>query len=256
MQEQKNNLYIPGAIILAGFLIAGGIYMSNDKGNTSNVNNTIKKADITLNPVSKADNILGNPNAPIIIVEFSDTECPFCKRFHTNMHSVIDTYGKDGKVAWIYRHFPLDSLHQKSRKEAEAVECANELGGSDAYWKVLDAIYTNTTSNDGLDAKKLPEFAKTAGLDVANFNECLSSGRMANAVESEYQDGLKAGVRGTPFSIMLLDKSLKSDAENEIMQFIQTNGLQDNITILDKKITLNGALPSELITPIIDIVLK
>ncbi|MFA5934523.1 MAG: DsbA family protein [Candidatus Paceibacterota bacterium] len=259
MQEQKNNLYIPGAIILAGFLIAGGIYMTNNKGGVANVDNGgdgAKKTEITIKPVGKDDNVLGSVSAPITIVEFSDTECPFCKRFHTTMHSIVDTYGKDGKVAWVYRHFPLDSLHQKTRKEAEAVECAGDLGGGEAYWKVLDSIYTNTTSNDGLDVKRLPEFAKTAGLDVTKFNECLSSGKMAGVVEAEYQDGLKSGVHGTPYSVMMLSKALKSSAEKEINDFVQSKGLQQNVTVLDKKIVLNGALPVEIIKPIIDIVLK
>ena len=258
MQDKKNNLYIPGAIVLAGFLIAGGIYMSSDKkGATDTGNsNSVKNTEITLNPVGKSDNILGNANAPITIVEFSDTECPFCKRFQATMHTIMDTYGKDGKVAWVYRHFPLDSLHKKSRKEAEAVECSNELGGATAYWNVLDAIYTNTTSNDGLDPAKLPEFAKAAGLDVTKFNECLSSGRMAAAVEAESQDGIRAGVQGTPHSIMVLSKPLSSSATKEINDFVESKGLQQNVTISDNKIVLNGALPIEIVKPIIDIVLK
>lgn len=251
--KDKNNLYIPAAIVLAGFFIGLGFYMSGPKGQTTDL---VKKPDITLKEIDKTDNILGDVNASIKIVEFSDTECPFCKRFHTTMHSIMDTYGKDGKIAWVYRHFPLDSLHQKARKEAEAAECANELGGNTAFWNVLDAIYTNTTSNDGLDLAKLPEFAKTAGLDVTKFNECLSSGKMAKQVESESQDGLKAGVRGTPHSIIVLDKALKSSVETELNTFVQTNGLSQNITIANKKIVLNGALPLELIKAILDIIVK
>jgi protein-disulfide isomerase len=257
MQEQKNNLYIPGAIIIAGFLIASGMYMSSDKkGTTTGTGNAVKNTEVSINPVGKTDFILGSASAPITIVEFSDTECPFCKRFHATMNSIVDTYGKDGKVAWVYRHFPLDSLHQKARKESEAVECAGELGGSTAYWSVLNAIYTNTTSNDGLDLAELPKFAKTAGVDVTKFNECLSSGKMAGAVEAEFQDGSKAGVRGTPFSVMVLNKALTSSAKSEINSLIESKGLQQNVTVFDKKISLNGALPAEIINPIIDIVLK
>ncbi len=259
--KDKSNLYIPGAIILAGFFIAVGIYMSGDRSTTTN--NTDKKVDITLKTVGKEDNILGEANAPIKIVEFSDTECPFCKRFHNTMHSVMNTYGKDGKVAWVYRHFPLDSLHKKARKEAEAVECANELGGNTAFWNVLDAIYTNTTSNDGLDANKLPEFAKAAGLDETKFNECLSSGKMAKQVESEYQDGMKAGVNGTPHSIFVLKDKINTEKTKEIEKFVTDNRLFDRegnplVRVANKNtvIDVNGALPLEMIKNLLDIVLK
>jgi protein-disulfide isomerase len=251
--KDKNSLYLPAAIVLAGFFIGLGIYMTGPKGEGTN---TTKKAEIVLKAIDKTDNLTGDPDAPIKIVEFSDTECPFCKRFHTTMHGIMDTYGKDGKVAWVYRHFPLDSLHKKARKEAEAAECANELGGNTAFWSVLDAIYTNTNSNDSLDQNKLPEFAKTAGLDFTKFNECLSSGRMAKQVEAEYQDGLKAGVRGTPHSIIVLNKNLKSSVEAKLNTLIQNNGLSQNIIIADKKIVLNGALPLELIKSILDIIIE
>src|SRR6185436_7093141 len=84
---------------------------------------------VEMEPVTEKDHILGNPNAEVIMVEYSDLECPFCKEFHSTLRRVMNEYGKDGKVAWVYRHFPIDSLHPKARKEAEATECAAELGG-------------------------------------------------------------------------------------------------------------------------------
>ncbi len=256
MQEQKNSFVIPVSIILAGFLIAGGIYLSNkDKTPAINTNNQPK---ISINSISEKDHLLGDPNAPITIVEFSDTECPFCKMFQVTMNDIMNTYGKDGKVAWVYRHFPLDSLHSKSRKEAEATECVNELGGNTAFWKMLDTIYTNTPANNGLDFAKLPEFAKTAGVDVTKFNACLDSGKYASLVEANFQDGVKAGVQGTPYSVMVLKKALSSSAENTLNSFILQNNLAQNMVISSnkKEIALNGALPVEMLKMIIDTVLK
>ncbi len=259
MQEQKNNLIIPASILLAGFLIAGGIYLSNKGNNPAPINNdSVTQTDIQINPVSKTDHILGNPNADIIIVEFSDTECPYCKMFQTTMQTVIDTYGKDGKVAWVYRHFPLDSLHTKSRNEAQSTECANELGGNTAFWKMLDTIYTNTPSNDGLDPAKLSEFAKTSGIDVTKFNTCLSSGKYSAIVEADFQDGAKAGARGTPYNVMILKDTLSSKAETTINDFIVKNGLSQNLIISKnkKEIVLSGALPMEVLKLIIDAVVQ
>jgi protein-disulfide isomerase len=126
------KLSVPIAIVIAGVLIAGSLYYSNIKV-AKQVVNTAPTEAISMRAVSSDDHILGNPNADVVIVEYSDTECPFCKQFHTTLRRVMDEYGKDGKVAWVYRHFPIDQLHSKARKEAEATECANELGGAEKF---------------------------------------------------------------------------------------------------------------------------
>ena len=258
MQDKNTSSYIPAAIILAGFLIAGGIYLS-ERGNAPTVNpDTSKQPESVLNPISSADYVLGNPDAPITVVEFSDTECPFCKMFQNTMQSVMDIYGKDGKVAWVYRHFPLDQLHSKSRKEAEAVECVGDLGGSDAFWKMLNTIYTNTPANDGLDPAKLPVFAKESGVDVTKFNACLSSGKNASVVETDLRDGIKVGVHGTPYSILVLKNTLSASAENSLNEYIIKSSLAQNVTISsdNKEVSLNGALPLEMMKSMLDIILK
>lgn len=94
----------------------------------------------------KTEAVRGNQNAKITIVEFSDFECPFCKRFHQTMQQVISTYGND--VKWVYRHFPLDGLHQQARPEANMAECAYEQG---KFWEFTDGVFKVTPSNDGMD---------------------------------------------------------------------------------------------------------
>lgn len=259
MQEQKKYSFIAPAIILAGFLIAVGLYLANksDKPAIENNNQGQENASTTL-IATTTTHIRGNPNALITIVEFSDTECPYCKMFQTTMQTVINTYGKDGKVAWIYKHFPIDSLHSKSRKEAEATECVNELGGNTAFWKMLDTIYAKTTSNDGLDASKLPEFAKDAGVNVSDFNACLSSGKYSAVVQNSLQEGIARGVNGTPYSVMMLKEALSKDNETTILNFIVNNGLSQYITISTnkKEIVLNGGLPFEVFKFLIETINK
>lgn len=206
MEEQKRNaLTVPLAIVVAGALIAGALFLTNKKSpDAAKVADTkIDNNEIAIEPVSADDHILGNPKAPIMIVEFSDTECPFCKNFHTTMHKVIDTYGKTGKVAWIYRHFPIDTLHSKARKEAEATECAAELGGNDGFWKYIDLVYKKTPSNDKLDPSLLPVIAEESGLNKKEFETCLNSGRYADKVEKHYQDAVAAGGQGTPYTVII-----------------------------------------------------
>ena len=123
------------------------------------------------------------------------------------MQKIVADY--KGQVAWVYRHFPIDSLHSRARKEAEATECANEFGGNAVFWQYLDKIFELTPSNDGLDPAELPKIAETVGLDVTKFNVCLSSGKYKDLVESNYEDGIKAGVTGTPASVVMNIKTGK-----------------------------------------------
>ena len=210
------KLSVPIAIVISGALIAGAIYYSNIKQPTKIVNNTAPTENTnfsSMRPVSADDHILGNPNASLIIVEYSDSECPFCKTFHTTLRRVISEYGKDGKVAWVYRHFPIDQLHSKARKEAEAMECANELGGNEKFWEYANTLYDKTSSNNSLDPLELPKIAKTVGLNVSDFETCLSSGKYAEKVEADYQDAVKAGGRGTPNSIILSKDGVRTPIE-------------------------------------------
>lgn len=178
--------------------------------------------------VTDEDHIRGDKNAEVFLVEYSDLECPFCKRFHPTMQQVLKEYGD--KVAWVYRHFPLDQIHSKADKEAEAVECAGELGGNDGFWKMTDKIFEVTPSNNGLDLTTLPDLAAQVGLDSNAFKQCLDSGKYAKHVEEDYQGGVRVGINGTPGTVI-----------------VAKNG---------KKDLIGGALPFEQVKQQIEAVLK
>lgn len=220
-QQAKNNLSVPIAIVIAGALIAGTVYFSSGKstntptvaGNNAAANAQPPQGDTgsldQMAAISAQDHIRGNPDAPVKIVEYSDTECPFCKRFHDTMKQVIDEYGKDGKVAWVYRQFPLTQLHSKATKEAEATECANELGGQDKFWAYIDRLFVVTPSNDGLDPAELPKIAQYVGLDVAKFNTCLNSEKYVKHIQDDTQNARATGGNGTPWSIVVAKNGKK-----------------------------------------------
>lgn len=163
---------------------------------------------VSVAPLRDNDHIKGDRNARVLLFEYSDLECPFCKRFHPTAQQAVDEY--KGQVTWVYRHFPLDQIHSKADKEAEAVECANELGGSDGFWKLTDKIYEVTPSNNGLDLETLPDLASQVGLDKNSFKTCLDSGKYTEYVEADYQSGIKAGIQGTPGNILLDTKTGKT----------------------------------------------
>lgn len=202
--SQKPAFGVPAAIVIAGILIAGAVYWSGRgqaPANTDSTPTTTTGGDIK--KITGDDHILGNPDATIKIVEFSDIDCPFCKRFHTTLHQIIDEYGSTGKVAWVYRHFPLDSLHPNARKKAEATECVAELGGSTKFWAYLDTLSNSTTANDTNSVAELSKIAASLGIDKTAFEACFTSGKYASKVEAQVQDAIKGGGRGTPFSVIV-----------------------------------------------------
>src|SRR4051812_7191904 len=109
----RSPLSIPVAIIIAGAIVAGAVIWTKKPAQVAVNTNTQQAAALSgdtqpIAPITDKDHILGNPNAKIKIVEYSDPSCPFCKMFHPTMLKIMDTYGKTGDVAWVYRHFPLD----------------------------------------------------------------------------------------------------------------------------------------------------
>ncbi len=132
----------------------------------------LKKPEIT-----DADYYRGNKDAKVTLVEYSDFECPFCKRFHPTMLQVMKEYGD--KVKWVYRHFPL-SFHANAQKAAEASECVGKLAGNDAFWKFTDLYFERTTGNGtGFALDKLADLGAEAGANKTSVQTCLDSNEMA-----------------------------------------------------------------------------
>lgn len=154
-------------------------------------------------PVSRErDHIYGNPDASISLIEYSDFECPYCKRFHPTARELVDA--SDGRINWVYRHFPLAMHNPGAQQQAEASECAAELGGNDAFWAYTNAVYARTSSGgNGFPEAKLVPLAGEIGLDEAGFRECLDSGRHAERVREDLEGGMRAGVNGTPGNILV-----------------------------------------------------
>jgi protein-disulfide isomerase len=172
---------------------SGAIVNNNDSGAKAQPSNgdSGAKADIK---ITKDDHIRGNKNAKITIVEYSDIQCPFCSRFHETMLQVMKNY--PDKVRWVFRHFPLESIHPYARKAAEAAECAGEQG---KFWEYTDKLYANQSS---LSTEYLSTAAQEVGLNTGKFDSCLSSGKMAARVSSDLQQGQNLGVKGTPGSFI------------------------------------------------------
>lgn len=96
------------------------------------------KTKLALQPILSTDYVKGDKNARFTLIEYSDIDCPFCKRFHPTAQKLIDSY--TGQISWVYRQFPLDQLHPNARTKAEGARCAGKLGGAETFWKYLDTV--------------------------------------------------------------------------------------------------------------------
>ena len=152
------------------------------------------------------DHVNGKKDARILLFEYSDMECPYCKKFHPTAQKIVDSY--KGDVAWVYRHLPLP-FHANAAKEAEASECANELGGNDAFWKMTATIFEKMPA---LELDQLPALASGIGLDEAKFKTCLDSGKYEKKTQGSLEEGTKAGINSTPTSVIYDLKTGKSQS--------------------------------------------
>lgn len=208
----KNNpvlMVVLGSIIIGLFILAGAFIMRGG----SSANDFVDPDKIFMGREFKDEEFTqGSSKNKIVFVQYSDTECPFCKKFHEETISKIEADPKYSTIGMAYRHYPLP-FHTKAPKEAEGTLCARELGGQKAYREYLDTIFTDTPANNGLDESEIPKIAGKIGLDVAKFTECLNSGKYAQQVQDDLADGSSVGVTGTPNSLVMI----KTDAGYRIL---------------------------------------
>jgi len=150
----------------------------------------------------KVDHLYGNQDAVITAVEYSDFECPFCKRFHLTMKQFVAN--NKGKVNWVYRNFPLSFHNPGATKEAEAAECVALVAGNEAYWKYNNTIFDRTTSNGtGFPVANLLPLAKEIGVDEKAYRACMDGGKTKQRVLDDLNNGVASGINGTPGSILI-----------------------------------------------------
>lgn len=224
MNKFINTLFttVPGSIIVGSIIISFSILLSGGvikiKGVTSQ-GSTIENQQAIQAPAQPVapqvappentgpvkvslddDPILGDKNAPVTLVEFSDYECPFCKRhFDTTYSQLKKEYIDTGKVKLVYRDLPLSFHDPMATIEAIAASCAREQGGDTAYFKFHDEIFKRTTSNgNGLNKDMIYQIAQDNGLNQTNFKSCLDAEKYKDEVAKDIADGTKYGASGTP----------------------------------------------------------
>jgi protein-disulfide isomerase len=141
--------------------------------------------------VSSDDPALGPEDAPIVIVEFADFQCSYCARFaQETQGQILDVYGD--QVRFVFRNFPLVSIHPQAQKAAEAARCAHDQG---KFWEYHDLLFENQQE---LDAGSLKDYAGRLDLDVVAFDNCLDTNAHSTSVQHELTEGQSYGITGTP----------------------------------------------------------
>lgn len=146
------------------------------------------------------DPVKGDPNAPITIIEFSDFQCPFCKKFHATTLPLLEkNYIDTGKVKFVYRDFPIKSIHPNAASAALASECADD---QNLFWQYHDSVFENQRNWEGLSKSSavnvFKQYASELGIDMDEFNQCFETAKHLTEVNGDLQDGVSYGVTGTP----------------------------------------------------------
>ncbi|MCC6198756.1 DsbA family protein [Candidatus Nomurabacteria bacterium] len=212
--EKKSSIGLPAAIVTAAAIIGVAILVAfGPKGNSpaaapsaatpQGQETTSVPADVA--KLRAEDPVRGNPSADVLVIEYSDSDCPFCARFHETMQTTMTNYGD--KVAWAYRYFPLDSLHPNARAEALTLACAYELGGNSAFWPYLDQIMGVTLSPNEKSNEALFTFAGQQGINTASMKTCVARASTDDRVQKGADEAQAIGAKGTPFSIAVNQKT-------------------------------------------------
>ncbi|MGB7873251.1 MAG: thioredoxin domain-containing protein [Anaerolineales bacterium] len=190
-QARMQRLGVIGIIVVGALLVAVALIYPSLKPIGE-----IVTPDPGEHPMAN-DNAMGDPNAPIKIVEYSDFQCPYCARFHEETEGQLaDSYVADGTVYLVYRSFG-SFIGPESKAAAEAAYCA---GDQDKFWEYHNILFANQTGENvgAFTDRRLQAFAEALSLDMNAFNSCFNSGKYSDRVNQDGLDGQAAGVTGTP----------------------------------------------------------
>ena len=216
--KSKSNGLIMGLIVAVGVAaFFAGMYFSNMNSNQisqEDLDDAIAKLELKMlqnrlpsnqpsEPVKISaddDPVIGNPDAPITIIEFSDFQCPFCARFHVQtLPLLLEQYIDQGKVKLVFRDFPIQSIHPNALPASVAAECANEQGQCKPMHDMLFDNQKQWSNQETVNALSMfSQYATEIGLDQENFDSCLTSGKYIEEIRNDLDDGRSYDVTGTP----------------------------------------------------------
>jgi protein-disulfide isomerase len=194
------EMLIPAAIIIAGIMLAITTYVVR-------IHHTVTEgagSPDAVRPVTPADHVIGNPSAPVVIIEYSDIDSSYGKSLELTMEQIMSEYAAGGKVAWVYRHFPITSAHPNAAAEALAAECAASLSTPATFFHFIDALQALAPGSNQFDPSEYPTLVKQFGIDQAKFDQCTTAGSFTKHIHDDYDNALASGATGSPFLVLLV----------------------------------------------------
>jgi protein-disulfide isomerase len=174
--------------------------LQNQLPTSQPTNQPTSQPKLIMNISADDDPVIGNPDAPITIIEFTDFQCPFCARFHTQtLPLILEEYIEQGKVKLVIRDFPIQSIHPNAVPASVASECANEQGKAKEMHDMLFYNQNQWSNQETADALSLfSQYATEIQLEQETFDSCLTDGKYIEEIENDLNDGREYGVSGTP----------------------------------------------------------
>lgn len=224
-QEKQENIHkkklmvsIPQAIVVAGVLISlSVIFSSSQSSNTSAELGSVKQVPIP--EVTEADFILGNKNAEITLVEYSDFSCGFCARYHPTMKQIVAEY--DGKVRWVYRHLPIFN-----KPAAVSASCVGNTLGDTSFFSYTDTLFANQKN---IDSALLKREALALGMTDSDYEACINDKELQDTITKEFTAvRVLAGFNATPYSV-LIDKKGNMHPFSGALPYEEVSALIDSL---------------------------
>ena len=191
---------LPVAIVIAGGILAGAIY-------TVRVQERIPTQEVTtslIRPLQEDDHIIGSPDSEVVLITYSDIDCEYCKEFQATLSQLMSEYAPEGRVAWVYRHFPITGTHTHSGTHAKASECVASVAGEYYFFRFIDALHQQAPETAEFNPLKYPDVLASLGVNQAAFDACMDQDLFAEKVAVDAENAVLIGATGAPYTVILI----------------------------------------------------
>ena len=189
------------SILIAGVLIAGAVIFTNTRQSAPAAavvaGAQAPTAATNVRVPSAQDHIVGSPTAPLVLIEYSDFQCPYCNVVHPTLKRIVEE--SNGQIAWVYRHLPLESIHPSAKPAAIASECVAEQLGNDGFWKFADIIFADQSK---MNTAYFEQVALQLGAQKTSYKSCIASASIAKKVDADSAEAQQNGGQGTPYTVL------------------------------------------------------
>lgn len=221
--KEPSPFLTPVSVLIAGAMIAGAIIYSQKNfatqqgGNVAAVpGNDPSTSAMQAKDVSEKDHVFGNKDTEITLIEFSDFQCPFCAALHPTLSRIVTE--SNGNINWVYRFFPLNSIHPEATSAALASECVAKYAGNDAFWKFANDLFKN---QQRLGTPLYEKLSKAASVSPADFASCMISADTTARITENLDDAVASGGQGTPYVVIVNNKNKKKTSFSGALSYGQ-----------------------------------